>query len=244
MSSENALVASPLHRGRQLEDSVNRYLPGSFYAPLVIAHQQVKMHLTTYDDVQGSSSTKETCTIQNIPRKQDDSRAASPTISGDARDNSSEARGGSDEDNEDSESLEDMTDDCTLTASAWLDACMQEADTFPDEHRDQDNDTMERVAAIDRPLEFDKHFLSYPTLPDPPSECDIPVFCMAEHAQLSVLVTALLYQRHTWDISEPLLGIGFSRYSTVIKLYIAWIDEEARRCILVSFSLASAHTIS
>ncbi|KAK2464346.1 hypothetical protein APHAL10511_003803 [Amanita phalloides] len=82
---------------------------------------------------------------------------------------------------------------------------------------------------VDKPLpgDFDAHFLSYPSsMKTSPSTCCIPVLCMADDKQLPELMSSLLYQRRVWHIDEPLIGIGFSKYDTTIRLYLGWLVED------------------
>ncbi|KAF8139653.1 hypothetical protein EV363DRAFT_1444121 [Boletus edulis] len=59
-----------------------------------------------------------------------------------------------------------------------------------------------------------------------PSTCHIPVLCMADEEQLSVLMSSLLYQRRVWRISDPLIGLEFSKYDTMIRLFVGWLEED------------------
>ena len=110
------------------------------------------------------------------------------------------------------------------------------------EDADSDNIKMEDAKAVSRPFAFDKHFLLYPSFPSPPSTCDIPIFCMADHAQLNVVMTALLYQRRAWNIFDPLFGIGFCKFSTIVTLYIGWFDDDELLSHGVLVSFRRSHT--
>ncbi|KAK2465496.1 hypothetical protein APHAL10511_002388 [Amanita phalloides] len=90
------------------------------------------------------------------------------------------------------------------------------------------DDAEEEEDPVDEPLpdDFDAHFLSYPSsTKTPPSSCCIPVLCMADDKQLPELMSSLLYHRRVWHIDEPLIGIGFSKYDTTIRLYLGWLVE-------------------
>lgn len=110
-----------------------------------------------------------------------------------------------------------------LTVSAWLDLVMYRPAEDPEE-----DDEPEAIGPLLN--EFDAHFLSVASdsrsAPSPPSTCEFPVLMMASHDELPVLMSSLLYQRHVWHIDTPLVSIGFSRSSTIIKLFVGWLDEQ------------------
>ena len=89
----------------------------------------------------------------------------------------------------------------------------------------KDDDTDEDEGNMHLPSQFDIHFLSYSPSMKPPFTCCIPILCMANDEQLPVLMTSLLYQRNLWHINEPMFGIGFSKYETIIRLYVGWLGE-------------------
>ena len=72
---------------------------------------------------------------------------------------------------------------------------------------------------------FEAHFLAYSPAATPPSICHIPVLCMANEEQLPVLMSSLLYQRRVWHISDPLVGVEFSKYDTTIRLFVGWLED-------------------
>ena len=238
MSSESALVAFPLHRGRHLEESMVKYLPVSFCAPLVIAHQEATVDPMPIAYMEDACCSSEETLHNDSPDGRDvlasdgqdrnlgSNSAATPDGDSGNQHNNHGSSYDSD-DNEDEENSEASNDSPEgLTLSAWLNMVMQPRASPKVEQADSDNVKMEDAKAVSRPSEFDKHFLLYHSFPTPPSTCDIPVFCMAGHAQLSVLMTALLYQRRAWNISDPLFGIGFSKFSTIVTLYIGWLDDD------------------
>lgn len=105
-----------------------------------------------------------------------------------------------------------------------------------------DNDAQEKKAL---PQDPNYHFMAILHGSEVTSKTAIAVLCMAEHSRLPLLMTSLLYQRWTWRIDEPLFGIGFSPYDTVVKLYVAWLDDDLLpNCVLVSYSHDIMHTIS
>ena len=107
-----------------------------------------------------------------------------------------------------------------LCASEWLDRMARgEYDKQEEEESDDEEDN-------ELPSIFDAHFLSYPPNSTPPQTCHLPVLVMAENKDVGVLMSSLLYQRRVWHIQEPLIGIGFEKYETVIRLYVGWLDEE------------------
>jgi hypothetical protein len=73
---------------------------------------------------------------------------------------------------------------------------------------------------------FEAYFLAYSPSATPPSICHIPVLCMANEEQLPVLMSSLLYQRRVWHISDPLVGVEFSKYDTTIRLFVGWLEDD------------------
>ncbi|KAG9308786.1 hypothetical protein JVU11DRAFT_11579 [Chiua virens] len=101
------------------------------------------------------------------------------------------------------------------TLSEWLDAC--ERPKTPEESEDEQEEGF-------LSSQFEAYFLAYPSSATPPSLCHIPVLCMADEDRLPVLMSSLLYQRRVWHISDPLIGVEFSKYDTTIRLYVGWFE--------------------
>lgn len=122
-----------------------------------------------------------------------------------------------------------------LTMSEFLRLCAQ-----PRMVEEEDEDEEEAI-----PLpEFDAHFLADPPRTGPFVACRIPILCMADEDRLPVLMAALLHQRRTWHIDEPLIGIQFSTYSTIISLCVGWLEDEVRPgCVLVG-AMTSSRTLT
>lgn len=136
-------------------------------------------------------------------------------------------KGGSDlghqqEEEEDGDE-EDSNDDSVSfkhsppTMSEFLDAC--ERTKTPEEVEEEQQE-------VTLPPQFDAYFLACPSSAAPPSTCHIPVLCMADEKQLPVLMSSLLYQRRVWRITDPLLGVEFSKYDTTIRLYVGWLEGD------------------
>ena len=114
-----------------------------------------------------------------------------------------------------------------LTMSEFLRLCAQPRMVEVEEEEDEEEE------AIPLP-EFDAHFLADPPRSGPFVTCHIPILCMADEDRLPVLMAALLHQRRTWHIDEPLIGIQFSTYSTTISLFVGWLEDEVGPgCVLV-----------
>lgn len=106
---------------------------------------------------------------------------------------------------------------------------------------DDEDDESEDDESVTFPPEFEAHFSVYPQSSMPPSTCDIPVLLMAEDKDIGVLMSSLLYQRRVWHIDEPLIGVGFAKYDSVIRLYVGWLDEEVQSgYVLVSIQISPA----
>ncbi|KAI6012279.1 hypothetical protein EDC04DRAFT_732027 [Pisolithus marmoratus] len=89
---------------------------------------------------------------------------------------------------------------------------------------------------------FEVHFLAYPLFAPLPSTCHISVLCIANERQLPVVMTSLLYQRRVWHINDPLIGIAFSKYDTIIGLYVGWLDDATPDRILPCVYLGRIET--
>ena len=114
-----------------------------------------------------------------------------------------------------------------LTMSEFLRLCAQPMMVEVEEEEDEEEE------AIPLP-EFDAHFLADPPRTGPLVTCRIPILCMADEDRLPVLMAALLHQRRTWRIDEPLIGIQFSTYSTTVSLFVGWLEDEVGPgCVLV-----------
>ncbi|KAF8634984.1 hypothetical protein AX17_004051 [Amanita inopinata Kibby_2008] len=101
--------------------------------------------------------------------------------------------------------------------SEWLDRMERP------QPQEEDEDEEKKDEALP---EFEAHFEAHPPSSKfPPYTCCIPILCMADDQQLPVLMSSLLYQRRVWRINEPLIGIGFSKYETEIRLYVGWLDD-------------------
>ena len=103
------------------------------------------------------------------------------------------------------------------TMSEFLDAC--------DRTKTPEEDEEEQEEGV-IPSMFEAHFLARPPSAAPPSVCHIPLLCMSDEKQLPVLMSSLLYQRRVWHISDPLVGLEFSKYDTTIKLFVGWLEDD------------------
>ncbi|KAG6379004.1 hypothetical protein JVT61DRAFT_13295 [Boletus reticuloceps] len=104
------------------------------------------------------------------------------------------------------------------TLSEWLDACERPKTPEEDEEEDEEEGFLSP--------QFEAHFIAYPPSATIPSLCHIPVLCMADEEQLPVLMSSLLYQRAVWHVTDPLVGLEFSKYDTTIRLFAGWLEED------------------
>lgn len=103
------------------------------------------------------------------------------------------------------------------TMSEFLDAC--ERTKTPEEvEKEQEKGFLSP--------QFEAYFLAYFPSATPPSTCHIPVLCMADEEQLPILMSSLLYQRRVWHISDPLVGLEFSKYDPTIRLFVGWLEGD------------------
>ena len=117
-----------------------------------------------------------------------------------------------------SDDKEDETESSihSLTMSKFLAEC--ESPIIHEEEEGEDGGTL--------PPQFEAYFLACPSSATPPSTCHIPVLCMADEDRLPVIMSSFLYQRRMWHISDPLVGVEFSNYDTIVKLYVGWLEED------------------
>lgn len=206
------------------------YMPNSFRAPLVVTvsetapcvHQddedtrtgEQDKHPHSIADNHGNNRQSKSISLggsTSLTRSSDDCWDKDPNA---------------DEDDSYSEFSEDKGSVQGPTASEFIRKMMKPRTVEDDE---------DEVEDVLMPPEFNYHFRAFQPSAALPSVCDIAVFCMAEHEQLPLLMTSLLYQRRVWHIDEPLFGLGFSKYDTVVKLYVGWIDDHiSLGCVLVS----------
>lgn len=224
----------PLHVNGEV-DPLMKFIPKKFCAPLVVTMNH-KM-LWTMDEDAGASGQGEGLCIQDDRISPEDGsiRQNSGEESNtqhlnadneDGREHPSAGGHGSDHRSEESSSASFEAPSVAEFLNRFMKPRLVKLEDGKKEKSDKD--------AI-MPIDFNYHFLAYSSL-IPPSVCEIGLFCMAEHTQVPLLMTSLLYQRRMWHIDEPLLGVGFSRYDTIVKLYIGWLDdsEESADCVMVS----------
>ncbi|KAI0958345.1 hypothetical protein AcV7_010388 [Taiwanofungus camphoratus] len=75
--------------------------------------------------------------------------------------------------------------------------------------------------------ELDAHVLAYSTSKPLPRTSALPILCMAEETSLPVHMSSMLYQRHVWQVSEPLIGLAFSKTGSSIRVYFGWLDKQS-----------------
>ncbi|KAF8439346.1 hypothetical protein L210DRAFT_984966 [Boletus edulis BED1] len=122
----------------------------------------------------------------------------------------------SDESEEDSTVGSESSGCSPPTLSEWLDA--------PPTNKPEEVE--EEPAQVIPPPQFEAYFFAYRPSMVPPPTCHIPVMCMADEEQIPVLMSSLLYQRRVWHISDPLVGLEFSKYDTVIRLFVGWLEDD------------------
>lgn len=128
------------------------------------------------------------------------------------------------DDDEDSSFDSELFNRSPPTMSEFLDAC--ERTKTPEEVEEEEEE-------YTLPPQFEAYFFACPSSATLPSVCHIPVLCMADEERLPVLMSSLLYQRHVWHITDPLLGVEFSKYDTTIRLYVGWLEDGFSDRVLV-----------
>lgn len=54
----------------------------------------------------------------------------------------------------------------------------------------------------------------------------LPVLPVADAQNIVPLISSVLYQRRVWGINLPVVGLCLSRYDTVARIYVGWLDPE------------------
>ncbi|KAI0930660.1 hypothetical protein AcV5_007318 [Taiwanofungus camphoratus] len=75
--------------------------------------------------------------------------------------------------------------------------------------------------------ELDAHVLAHSTSKPLPRTSALPILCMAEETSLPVHMSSMLYQRHVWQVSEPLIGLAFSKTGSFVRVYFGWLDKQS-----------------
>ncbi|KAF8555888.1 hypothetical protein OG21DRAFT_1495912 [Imleria badia] len=120
-------------------------------------------------------------------------------------------------DEEDSSVESELFKHSPPTMSEFLDAC-ERTETPEEVEQEPEKDVL--------PPQSNAYFVAHSPSATPPTICHIPVLCMADEEKLPVLMSSLLYQRRVWHISDPLLGLEFSKYDTTIVLFVGWLEDD------------------
>ena len=56
----------------------------------------------------------------------------------------------------------------------------------------------------------------------------LPLLCVADEANITPLMSSVLYQRYVWGIDDPVVGISFSKTGTIGRVLLGWLDLEYR----------------
>ncbi|KAH9929314.1 hypothetical protein B0H21DRAFT_700154 [Amylocystis lapponica] len=108
-----------------------------------------------------------------------------------------------------------------MTMSEFLEACAEpRAVENPKEDSELDEDE-------GCPIDLEAHFLGYSPSIAIPEVCCLPILCMAEEDDLPLLMSSMLYQRRVWRISEPLIGVAFSRYDSYLRFSLGWLENSS-----------------
>ena len=57
-------------------------------------------------------------------------------------------------------------------------------------------------------------------------DCVLPSLCIADKDNIRNLVTSIVYQRYTWGIFLPTIGIEMEGDGTTARVLIGWVDEK------------------
>jgi len=62
------------------------------------------------------------------------------------------------------------------------------------------------------------------------SDAHLTLLCMGNSDEIYGLMQAALLQRHTWLITEPLVGIGFDPIRCSLRIVIGWTESNLTLC--------------
>lgn len=54
--------------------------------------------------------------------------------------------------------------------------------------------------------------------------CLIPIVLIADFENIVPLMTSSLYQRSVWGISEPVVGLAFSKSGVIVQVFLGWLE--------------------
>jgi len=99
---------------------------------------------------------------------------------------------------------------------------MADANDISMDDMEQTSSKASTVSSVDVP--FDAHVL--------PGRgrrlCAIlPLLCVTDEANMTSLLSSVLYQRYVWGIVDPVVGIVFSKVGTVGQVLFGWLDIDS-----------------
>jgi len=72
----------------------------------------------------------------------------------------------------------------------------------------------------------------------------LPLLCVTDEANINSLLSSVLYQRRVWGIVDPVVGMVFSKSSTVGQVVLGWLDPEAADDDLPTVNIARSDSDS
>ncbi|KAK0201457.1 hypothetical protein DFS33DRAFT_1439813 [Desarmillaria ectypa] len=102
--------------------------------------------------------------------------------------------------------------------------------TYDDESSSDSDTSYKRMEASTDPtsaqssyVPLDAHILAHWRHPN---SVVLPYLCATDQEDIFSLMSSVLYQRSTWGISEPVVGIILSKIGFVGRVVLGWLDEE------------------
>ncbi|EIW80793.1 hypothetical protein CONPUDRAFT_73828 [Coniophora puteana RWD-64-598 SS2] len=77
--------------------------------------------------------------------------------------------------------------------------------------------------AVDDPESHLSLFVDYPNFP--PS---LPALCVGDETIIASLLTSAVYQRLTWGVNDPIVGLAWSSTSPVVRVFVACLSPDAQ----------------
>ncbi|GBE88980.1 hypothetical protein SCP_1403880 [Sparassis crispa] len=203
---ENVLVALPRYRGGGL-NVPTKYMSNGIQVPLLMS-----VFAEIPDDNSNADGSDVMATDADTEEADSDAESHNP-----------DAEQGEDEPREPSEPPRPDSVASPMSMSTFLSLC--EKPVLIEESASDSESPYDPQS----PAELNAHILVYPPSRRLPKRCSLPFLCAAEEDDLPLVMMAILYQRYVWKISEPVVGVGFSKYHTSIYFYIGWLDGDIHK---------------
>ncbi|KAK0213307.1 hypothetical protein DFS33DRAFT_1465270 [Desarmillaria ectypa] len=102
-------------------------------------------------------------------------------------------------------------------------SCDDESSSYSDTSYERMEDSTDPTSAQSSYVPLDAHILTHWRHPN---SVVLPYLCVTDREDIFSLMSSVLYQRSTWGIPEPVVGIILSKTGFVGRVVLGWLDEE------------------